>query len=284
VRLNRAILLLVLTSLCGLSHIASAQDNKQDAKQDDKRSDAKSASAKDTKKDNKPKPQDMSKLPKKLQALLRQIDAEAAKIKDVSCQFEQHKHTPLLKKPLVSSGELRIVGPTMRWETLKPARSVMVVSARDLRLYYPDDRVVEIYDLDQKLQQLTASPIPRLGAMLKYFQIKPADTKDKEKTSTSDNDLLELTLIPHHPTLKQHIEHAQVLIDIKSAFSRQMHFVDVEGDRTVLYFRKMKFNTGMKASDLKLTVPGGTKISRPLKPKKSKSDPTTTPAKKKPVD
>jgi outer membrane lipoprotein-sorting protein len=220
---------------------------------------------------------DLSKLPMAMQALLLKIDAKAAGIKDVRADFQQHKHTPLLKKPLISSGRILIKGKTMRWDTLKPRHSVMLVGAKDLKLFYPEDKVLEIYDLSQKMRHMTASPIPRLEVMTQHFEIQPPSKDKAEKIDYAKLEVLELSLLPKDASLKKHIAHAQVLIDVKTAFCQQMHFVDVDGDRTILYFRNIKLNIGLKDAELKLNIPDRTRISRPLKPAKASSKTSVTP-------
>src|SRR5688572_14422969 len=56
---------------------------------------------------------------------LESIDARAAKVKDFTADFVQEKFTTLLKKPLVSSGQVRVSGPVIRWDTRKPEAAVL---------------------------------------------------------------------------------------------------------------------------------------------------------------
>jgi len=270
----------MLVAVCGPVG-ARAQDAKaQDPKQADGDKPSRSKQAGNKTGGKTDKGPDLSKLPSAMQALLRKIDAKAAGIKDVRADFEQHKHTPLLKKPLISSGRILIKGKTMRWDTLKPRYSVMWVGAKDIRLYYPEDKVVEIYDLSQEMRHMTASPVPRLEGMVRHFEIQVPQKSKGGEIDFAKLEVLELILIPRDASLKKHIAQTQVLIDVKTAFCRQMRFVDVDGDRTILYFRNIKFNSGLKDADLELKVPGGTRISRPLKPVKAPTETSTeTPAK-----
>jgi len=60
---------------------------------------------------------------------LEAADAKAALVKDMTADFEQSKHTALLKKPLVSSGAIRVKESAMRWETRRPHESVLAMSS-----------------------------------------------------------------------------------------------------------------------------------------------------------
>ena len=48
-----------------------------------------------------------------------QIDAQGAKITDLKADFAQEKFTPLLKKPLISSGTISIKGSAALWKTVR---------------------------------------------------------------------------------------------------------------------------------------------------------------------
>src|SRR4051812_32568629 len=78
---------------------------------------------------------------------LVEIDSRAAKLTDLSADFEQQKHTTLLKKPLVSRGKVQIAGSTMRWDTTNPEPTVMLLDEKEARLYYPKQSTLEIYSL-----------------------------------------------------------------------------------------------------------------------------------------
>src|SRR4051794_3819975 len=54
--------------------------------------------------------------PKLLERMV-QIDQRVASIKDMVADFEQQKITPLLKKPLISKGTVRVLPTSMLWET-----------------------------------------------------------------------------------------------------------------------------------------------------------------------
>src|SRR5438067_2441003 len=104
-----------------------------------------------------------------LAARLADIDARAGKIKDFTARFEQKKFTTLLKKPLVSSGTIRVVGPVVRWDTDKPDPAVLYSDGREFRMYYPRQKSLEVYPIDRRMADLAASPLPRLTSLRDHF-------------------------------------------------------------------------------------------------------------------
>src|SRR5277367_4741999 len=87
---------------------------------------------------------------------LTQLDDKVSKIDSVTADFEQRKFTPMLKKPLVSSGSIVAKGSTALWKTAKPSPTSMLVSPKEIRIYYPAQSIVEIYPVQGQLGALAA--------------------------------------------------------------------------------------------------------------------------------
>lgn len=196
-------------------------------------------------------------------AQLAAVDARAAAVTDLSAEFEQRKHTPLLRKPLVSSGRVRVAGGTTRWDTQSPSPSVLVLTAETLRLYYPEQRALEEYPIAEGLGRLAATPLPRLTSVAEHFDIRRADVGSFEGVEP-DGSLLAIELTPKTEELKKHIQTVRVLLELESGWARQVEMIDADDERTVIIFRKVRANTGLTERELDLVVPPGTRISRPL--------------------
>ena len=202
-----------------------------------------------------------------LQHRLDDIDRRAGGVQDLSARFEQQKFTALLKKPLVSAGRVRMKGGSVRWDTESPEPAVLHSDGREIRMYYPRQRVVEVYPIDRRLTDLAASPLPRLTALREHFTIEPADLRDVdpvEAAGIKTGSRIALRLTPTDDYLKEHVDHVFVLLDADAACVRQVEVHDADGDRTFIRFSDVKLNAGLKDADIALSVPAGTKVSRPL--------------------
>jgi outer membrane lipoprotein-sorting protein len=197
-----------------------------------------------------------------LAARLEDIDARAAKIKDFTSEFRQEKFTALLKKPLVSSGRIRVSGTVIRWDTRKPDPAVLYSDGRDVRMYYPGQKLLEIYTIDQRLGDLAASPLPRLGTLRAHFTLERGD--GKAFSPPKGRQTLALRLVPREQSLREHVEHVDVLLDIEAAHILELEITDADGDRTHVTFNQVRLDTGVKPEDLALSVPADTTVSRPL--------------------
>jgi outer membrane lipoprotein-sorting protein len=189
------------------------------------------------------------------------IDARGSKISSLVADFEQKKYTALLRKPLTSSGKVRVRGAIMRWDTEKPEPNVMLVGDKDVQLYYSAQKTVEVYTLDQRLAELAASPLPRLAVLKDRFSFAEIPAADMDKSADAGK-VLALKLTPIQDELRQHVQEVRVLLDIAAGYIVQAELTDGDGDRTVIHFRNVVVNTDI--GDLELKVPAGTKITRPL--------------------
>jgi outer membrane lipoprotein-sorting protein len=204
-----------------------------------------------------------------LKKQLDDIDARAAKTKDFAADFRQEKFTALLKKPLVSSGVVRVVGPTIRWDTDKPEPAVLMSDGREVRMYYPSQKLLEIYAIDRRLGDLAASPLPKLATLREHFTLARSDAKAFKPPE--GRAVLPLRLVPSNEALREHVEHVDVLLDIEAAHILELEIIDADGDRTHVTFSAFRLDRGLKPADLELTVPADTTVSRPLDVKDAKN-------------
>jgi outer membrane lipoprotein-sorting protein len=200
-----------------------------------------------------------------LWARMVQIDAKAGRIADLTADFEQKKFTPLLKKPMISTGTVLAKGSAMLWDTRSPEPTIMRVDESQLRIYYPKQKTLEAYPIAGQLSALASSPLPRLAVLLPHFTFAVAAGKDLTDVGEFNaQTTLALRLAPVDESLKEHLDHVVVLIDSERGFILGFKMVDSDQEATVIRFSNTKVSTGIEDSRLRLDVPPGVKIVRPL--------------------
>jgi outer membrane lipoprotein-sorting protein len=209
---------------------------------------------------------------------LIEIDKRAAAISDLSADFQQRKFTALLKKPLVSTGTLRIKGPAMLWNTTAPEPTLMRIDEKEVHLYYPRQSTLEIYPIDQGLASLASSPLPRLETLRKHFSIERAEASKLNADATNAS-LVPLRLTPIDALLREHVEQVLVLLDASQGLILRAEVTDADGDRTAIEFTNIQRNTNLPETAVALDVPAGTRTVRPLEG--LQRPPETHPAKSK---
>lgn len=216
---------------------------------------------------------------------LEAIDAFAAGITDLTAEFQQRRVTTLLKKPLVSSGVVRLKGSKIRWDTRAPTPSVLAIDPTTLKVFYPEQRSLEVYPVASGLARLAATPLPRLKIIREQFSIRECKVSEMDNVpADSAGAAVALLLLPRSDELKKYVREVRVLLDEPPkqgetsgqkqqteergkhpyGVARQMEVTDADGDRTIVVFKEVRTNPGLTDADLELLVPEGTRISRPL--------------------
>src|SRR3982750_2066990 len=86
-----------------------------------------------------------------LWARMLEINQRSQNIKSLTADFEQSKFTPMLKRPLISAGRVTVAGHSMRWDTTKPEPTALLVDEKQVQLYYPKQKTLEVYPVDDQL-------------------------------------------------------------------------------------------------------------------------------------
>lgn len=191
-----------------------------------------------------------------------------------AADFRQEKFTPLLREPIKSTGRVRIAegialgdnasggdtsggGGVSRWDTEAPYASTMLIAHGELKLHYPEQQSLEIYELGDRLDALAASPVPDLAVLRENFEIDSSGW-------TKGNQLLSLTLLPKSDAMRDALEEITVDIDPALGSMRRLSMTDLDGETTVMHFENIQLNLDLDPADLELDVPEGTQIIRPL--------------------
>jgi outer membrane lipoprotein carrier protein len=204
--------------------------------------------------------QDIAPLPPDLAARLTEIDRRAAEVKDLRAEFEQTRTSPLIRTPMKSSGTLVVRGDRVRWDTRRPHPSVMTIGGGEIRIHYPEERVLEVYEARGDLRELTGSPLPKLDVLRKSFSIAAADAAQLGGDAGKH---VALELTPRNEELRKNVARVRVLVDERAACLAMMEMTDPDGDVTRLEFKNVRVNTGVKDSELELRVPEGTETVHP---------------------
>lgn len=187
------------------------------------------------------------------------FDQQNAKLTDLTADFEQQKHTPLLKKPMFSSGTIKVRGAAMRWDTAKPSPTVMRVDEKSVSLYYPNQKTLEVFPIEGQLGSLAASPIPKLEVLSRYFVFYPFEYK---RAGLPDG----VTLVRCEPIdaeIAKHVKEVQVILDSRGLVW-EFQMTDADNEKTVISFKNLKTDVGLKPDDVELKVPQDTKVVKPL--------------------
>ncbi|MBC7835826.1 MAG: outer membrane lipoprotein carrier protein LolA [Phycisphaerales bacterium] len=186
-----------------------------------------------------------------------------AQVEDLRADFEQRRHTPLLKKPLVSSGVVLTKGELVRWDTATPHASSLLIGHGSIKLYYPADKLLEVYPVGEGFKDLAGAPLPRLSVLKARFDITPLASEDLG-ASNEVATLLAVQLTPKSKELREHIASVRVLIDESRPAATKVVMTDPDGEVTEIVFSNVRLNTGVRDDEIDPKMPEGVRVSRPL--------------------
>lgn len=195
---------------------------------------------------------------------LADVDQRAAEIRDLTAAFEERKYTALLKKPLVSKGRILVLDRTVLWETRQPHHTQTLLDGSQVRIHYPKRKTVEVYPLDRRLDQLFASPIPRLTHLRRQFRIERLSIGEVDKAYRDFDRYLPVRLTAIDASLQRYVDRIDVVIERTKGCAVRVDMLDADGERTVLTFSDIATNTGLTARDVELDLPSGTRVVWPL--------------------
>lgn len=190
-----------------------------------------------------------SDLPQDLDA----IDRRAAGIEAVEARFTERRYTALLRAPMESSGTIRAIAGVVRWDTTTPARSSTIITESEVRIFYPEDPLLEVWEVSSRVGQLASSPIPRIAALRDLFEIALVGGTPGVVT---------LRLTPLDPRAREHLDYIRLEIDRATAVVMRVEIGMVDGDRTEIVLDRVKLNTGLTKKDLALEIPPDTQVVR----------------------
>ncbi len=212
--------------------------------------------------DPRPEPDTDPALIRELQTLAQR----AGEVKDLDAGFRQEKHTALLKEPLVSSGRVRMIGSHSRWDTDKPYRSITTIDDGELRVYDPEENVVEVYPLNRQLRQIALSPRPRIDDLLEHFHLhRHADPEAHDAPATDDDaGPLAIRLTPRAAQTAERVRQITVLIDRETGLASEIAWTDADDELTRLTFLKPRINLGLKPQTVRFDPPADATVIFPL--------------------
>ena len=181
--------------------------------------------------------------------------------RDLHARFDQTSTLIAMGEPTLSKGSVVVQRPgKIRWTYDAPDSRVIVLDTREIRLYSPEDRQIQIAPLEKGGVSPTAlSFLMGEGRLEDEFsaQLVPQE-------AATGPPVLVLDLIPRgDPSFKS----LRVWLDPKSHELRESLLVDLFGNTTRLALSAAKCNAGVPADAFRIDYPKGSTEEIDLRPK-----------------
>ncbi|WP_199609014.1 LolA family protein [Flocculibacter collagenilyticus] len=122
--------------------------------------------------------------------------------------FVQSKYFPILKKPIIASGEFYLTDTAFTWKTLQPVKSALIFKNNQLWEQVADGElsvVKNAANMTSILQNAISGNFIKLTKQFEFYEIKtPLDT-DGKNTNEKNTDDACVVMLPLIESLKQGI-------------------------------------------------------------------------------
>lgn len=191
-------------------------------------------------------------------AIVNKIQDAYKQIDSFEAEFEQtltHRESGSTEK---RKGKLQFQKPLLiRWQTQKPHEETLIVNAKEIWDYLPDEEIA--YRYAPQLVQDSRSIIQVLTGQAKLnqdFDVKPAG-------KTGANGLRKLMLFPHDPT-PQMVE-AAIWVDPATGAIQRASVTDFYGNVNDVAFSSFKPGARIAASQFSFKPPKGIEVEDRIK-------------------
>ena len=194
-----------------------------------------------------------------LEDALRAIEEKGKTVRSFRARFKQEKTVYLLDEPLRSEGRILYARPgRLRWDTERPRPSTLLIDEKGMRIYLPELRQLEVYEFPGK---------EALGAILPLFGQSVEELRrlyDVSLKAGGDPALHTLVLVPRAERMRRAVARIEVGIEKETLLPRSLRVDDPAGDHSLTVFEKVEPDVEIPESELRLDVPEGTVVKKPL--------------------
>lgn len=184
--------------------------------------------------------------------LAARVQARFATVRDFTADFTQTETSPLLPRPVVERGQIRIKKPgKMRWTYTSADRKVFVSDGVRAYMHYPQDRYVEEFRVNQDASTGLMFLAGRVDLVRDFVASVPAEQPTGEwrlvlTPKRKDGDVVTLTL------------------DVDRTSLALRGFIIVDDQEGVRTFRlsKLEENRNLPDSDFVFVMPKNVELRR----------------------
>jgi outer membrane lipoprotein-sorting protein len=174
------------------------------------------------------------------------IDEQTGQAVAVRGEFQQARYSPLLDEPITSRGIFMRTPRLLRFDTVAPYPSRMLVDDATVTVYFPDAGEAEIYPRDADEDPLSLVLRGDIAALQQSHRLT-LTLPEADETSTRTAEL--------EPLDPEAGEHLILRFDVASGALRQMERRDAERGRVVLDLLHVEPDPTLTNEDLALVLP-----------------------------
>lgn len=192
------------------------------------------------------------------QEILKRIGALQKDIHSICSSVSQEKMLSAMKDRIHVEGLVIMAKPNMlRWETVKPQKSITVIDGRTMTVYFPDEKEAQVYTLSENI-------IAR-NTMSFFSTAMGGDLSEMEKRFTvnmfrGDKGII-FKLTPLSKIAGRYISSLIINYDEATGLPMGFEITTAKGDRTVTTLSDIQSNYGTDPGIFKIKLPDDVTIT-----------------------
>jgi outer membrane lipoprotein-sorting protein len=186
------------------------------------------------------------------QKIFEKINAIQKDIHSICASISQEKHLTILKKKMHIEGTVMVAKPNMlRWEILKPEKSITVIDGETMTVYHPEIKEAQVHTLSENL---IAS-----NAMGFFIAFMSGSLHEMEKKFTvnilrKDGELI-FDLIPLSRMVSRYVSSITIYYDAGTGLPQKFDVLTPKGDKIITKLTNIKTNLELKPETFKIKLP-----------------------------
>jgi outer membrane lipoprotein-sorting protein len=186
-------------------------------------------------------------------------------IRAIHASVVQEKRSPSLKKKVVVKGSVTLARPNMlRWDVVKPERSITAIDGETMVVYHPAVREAQVYVMSENI-------IAR-NTMTFFSSVMSGDMGEMEARFRvevfSNGSEVEIRLAPKSRMIALYLSGVVIHMDEKTALPTGFEVTTPRGDRTVTRLSNIKVNPEIRPGLFQLKLPSDVMITNRVEPVK----------------
>jgi|WetSurMetagenome_2_1015567.scaffolds.fasta_scaffold00030_60 outer membrane lipoprotein-sorting protein len=184
-------------------------------------------------------------------------------MRSIHASVVQEKQAAALKKKIVVKGTVTLAKPNMlKWDVVKPERSVTVIDGETMTVYHPAVKEAQVYTLSEN--------IIAHNTMTFFSSVMSGDMTEMEgKFSVSvfrNGSEVVIRLVPKSKLVGRYLAGVVIHVDEKTALPNGFEVSTPRGDKTITRLTNIKVNPELTSGAFQLKMPPGVWITNKVEP------------------
>ena len=198
------------------------------------------------------------------QKILEKFNMLHKNMHSIFASVSQEKQLAALKKKVVVEGTVTMASPNMlKWDVVKPEKSVTVIDGETMTVYHPDIKEAQIYVLSENLIARNA-----MNFFSTAMSGNLAEMEERFSVSIFKNeDEVVFRLVPTSKIVGRYLAAVVIHYDEKTALPKGFEMSTPKGDKTITRLTNIKVNPDLGPAVFQLKMPLDVWVTNKVEPR-----------------